>query len=338
MQATYAVACSAGSQELTAVFPSDDDAATNAFTVAIGLPAAPAPQVMFAGQSGNGIGTTPTVVVGQQIVLSATMSLPACMSLESQQWTAPTTNAVGGYTNMDGSGPPDATGGVMQPLPTADAASFTFYWTAAGDPNPRSVSYQYTMTSELGSVTSSPVTANFTVNGPTNVQVFSCGGAITGPCSSDSNLGTVEIDSGPQLRFGNLEDLSNVGIQFSASATAPSGYTNMFQFVQLIVGDTSQLTGCAVLTCHPLITGTNILPGLDTQYLYPQAPGSPSVDDEAGMSLSPIYTKVSRTFSATMYVIWSSGLTNSIPVHLATKGGGSRLLLSSPMRVRINGR
>jgi hypothetical protein len=314
MQATYTVACSASSQELTAVFPSDDNAGTNAFTVGIGLPAAPAPQVMFGGK--NVIGTTSSAVVGQQIALSASTSLPTCMSLQSQQWTAPTGTAVGGYTNAAGTGKPDSTGGKVQPLPNSNAASFTFYWTAAG--NPLSVSYSYTMTNGSGSVTSSPVTANFNIAGPTNVTVFTCGGTVTGPCSSNGPLGKVVINNGPQLQFGNVTTNTNVGIQFSASATAPSGSTNTFQWVQIITADTMQLTGCAVLNCHPQVMGGSI-PGLDTEYLYGTGV---SVNDNPSIGLSPIYTEVSRNFAATMYVMWSSGLTNSIPVPLGSVSWG----------------
>jgi hypothetical protein len=77
--------------------------------------------------------------------------------------------------------------------------------------------------------------------------------------------------------------------------------------VQVISGLTIQLTGSTSHTC----TGS----GLDGSYPYPPVT-STYTDDNPGVGLSTSYSEESYTMSASMYVLWNSGLANSIPVPL----------------------
>ena len=138
----------------------------------------------------------------------------------------------------------------------------------------------------------SPVaSATFNVAGPT-----SPGTAVA--------LGTINISSS-KLVFGGSG--ANIGIKFTPSATPPSGYSKTWVYVQLIDSLTIQLTGSTSHTC----TGS----GLDANYPYPPVT-STYTDDNPSVTLSTSYTEESDSMSAHMYVLWSSGLTNSIPVPL----------------------
>lgn len=91
-------------------------------------------------------------------------------------------------------------------------------------------------------------------------------------------------------------------------------------WAQLITNDTivlSPVNGGANETCHPLTqpvatTGT----GLDTQYPYSTAA---STNDNPSVGLDSTADKeVNRAFNATMYLMWTSGLTSAIPVPLGS--------------------
>ncbi len=259
--------------------------------ISVVLPQAPSPKIMFGGN--NVTGTTQSVVVGQQIALSASVSLPACTSVSAQQWSTPPGTAVGGYSAAPLSGSVTA-------LPGNTNSTYTFYWVYTA--NPLNMTYQYTMSGGGSSVSSPVATATFNVGGPTAVSV-------------GTTTGQVVINSGPVLQFGG--SLSNIGITFTATATPPSGYSNNFKWVQLVTNDTRVLTpanGGAVQTCVPTTqpiasTGT----GLDTGYPYAV---TSSTNDNPSIALNSANKEETRTFTATMYLLWSSGLANAIPVPL----------------------
>jgi hypothetical protein len=162
----------------------------------VALPAAPTPTVKL---GGNSISGTQSVVVGQQIALSGSVSLPLCMSMSSQQWSVPGTT-VGGFNTAALNGGPEATNFTQ--------ATNTFYWVTSG--NSLSVTYQYTMSGGGGTVTSPAAPAAFNVAGPTSP-------------STGVTLGTINI-SNNKLVFGGSG--TNIGILFTPSASAPSGYSN----------------------------------------------------------------------------------------------------------------
>ena len=297
IQAGYAVSCSAGPQSITVSFPSFDNVSTNAFPLSVALPAAPAATIQLAGQNISG---TQSVVVGQQIALSASVSLPSCMTFSSQSWSIPPGTAVGGYVNAAGNGPPDTTGGQVAALPPTSTSDplplgYTFYWVSPG--NSLNMSYQYTMSGGFGSVNSPVATAAFNVAGPTSVSV------------SVPPLGQWEINqtnSGFALDFG-LGISPDIGIQFNGRATSPSGYTDTYWWVQLIGSDSSTYTaGSSTLNCT---AGT----GLDNT--IPYATGL-STADSPSLGLPSADSKVTRSDSFTMYFMWRPGLTSDIPVPL----------------------
>ena len=264
-------------------------------------------------------GAPQSAVVGQQIALTVSApSLPNCVTFYNPmtggqtfypQWGTPTGTAVGGYTANNSSASVSA-------LPSATASSYNFYWTTPGNPLQQTVKYYY---AAWGYGAWSPnATASVNVVGPTSATVT-------------VNTGQEDITPGLFLAFGGVP--TNIGISFAASATPPSGYSNSFEWVQLITHDVSLLTpssGAAVLTCTPTTqpvanTGT----GLDTE--FPYATGS-TTNDNPRIGLSATYKEISRSFTATMYLLWNSGLSNSIPIplgYVAWQSNGDAVLTNS---------
>ena len=120
---------------------------TNAIPVTVALPAPPNATLKFNGASVSG---TQTAVIGEQIALTASVAMPACMTLASQSWTPPSaSNAVGGF-------PATSASGAATPISkvSTTGSGYTFYWITAG--NPLSVTYQYTMTGDGASVNGFP--------------------------------------------------------------------------------------------------------------------------------------------------------------------------------------
>jgi hypothetical protein len=255
-------------------------------------------------------GTTSPVVVGQQILLTGTPPSPQNQCIASQTWSGPTsTNANGGWTAT--TNPPV---GKSLPLPPNNTGTYKFYWVSAG-------TYSVTYTYKLTSGNSGTATRQFTVSAPTGVTVYKCGGSHY-PCTANGPLGTVNILNGRLYLGGST---TNYGIVITAS-DSPSSPAGKFTWVQLITGDTYTRTpsnGGALLTCHPSeIPTVGVFPGLDTTYPYQivNSAGT-TVNDNPSIGLPSGYNKSTRTFSATMYLMWTptaaSGCTGSsctIPV------------------------
>jgi hypothetical protein len=244
--------------------------------------------IQFGGQTINN--TTQSAAVGQQIALTAKYSLPAGVSATSQSWSVGGTT-VGGYNASSTSG---AT------IPTNfSGQNTTFYWIAGGSP----INVTFTVKLSGGSQSSATASATFNVAAPTGVGV------------SIPTMGNVVISSAPAMQLGGTK--SNVGIGFGASATPPPGTSNNFTWVQLINSDAIQLTpsnGNPVLNCVPqTLPIASTYPALDTEYPYST---SSSTNDNPAIGLQTTYKEESRTFSATMYLMWSPGLSGSIPVPL----------------------
>jgi hypothetical protein len=272
------------------------------------------PTIMFNGA--NVAEKTTSAAVGQEIMLTGQAPNAACVSATaSQQWSMPSsTNAVGGYTAT--ASPPNA---AVTPLPT-DTTSTSygpFYWIS---PATYTMTYQYTLTN---GETSPVSTAKFKVGGPKEVKVYTCGGSVppTG-CTNTTALGTVVITPGPALGFGDAT-YSNTGIQFTASATAPPGD---FSYVQEITNDVITETpsdGSAVQTCYPLEVPTpGVFPGLDTS--YPYSTGATTTDNPGTGTLTNVDKKVSRAFSAQMYLLWT-------PTAAADCTGGASCTIPVPL-------
>jgi|SRR5450432_3035003 len=250
----------------------------------------------------NTISGTQPVVVGQQMALSASVSLPACTSISSQQWT--TTGApVGGYS-------PSSTSGSVTPLPPSTGSTYKFYW--AYPSNGKNATYQYTMSGGGSSVSSPVATVTFNVAGP----------AVSAISTPTGNVG---IFAGPVLGFGPT------GIKFTPTLTTPSGDSGQFKWVQLITNDTSTLTTTSgtVKSCVPVTTpASSSGTGLDTA--YPYATGTSTSDSPSGALSSSTYKKVARSFTAQMYLLWdpvlpagcTGGGCTSIPIPLGAVSWG----------------
>jgi hypothetical protein len=119
-----------------------------------------------------------------------------------------------------------------------------------------------------------------------------------------SALGNVNV-TGTTLQLGTPPR----GAVFTGSVkTQPKG--GSFLWVQLIQNETAVLTPITgnVVTCS---AGT----GLDN--VYPYSTGNPT-DDNPNLGLQVQYKEETDTFAAQMYLMWSSGLTGSIPVPLGS--------------------
>jgi hypothetical protein len=257
------------------------------------------PRIMFGGKDITG--TTQSVVVGQQIALTASYGLPSGVTVTSQSWSVPGT-IVASYTASSSSGS-------LNTNVTLNQKSTTFYWILAG-------SYQVTFTLNYGSSQTATATAGFNISAPSPAT----------PTVANSQLMTVDTltgcaanPGGQFLVFGNLTGAApgcgNPGGTYGISFTPPTTQSpaGSFFFVQLINSDTLTYsrTG-ATLTC----TAT---PGLDGAYPYQNKIGQ-TVNDAPEEALPPTYTTASRSFSAAMYLMWQSGSTafTSIPVPIGS--------------------
>ncbi|MGA2694697.1 MAG: hypothetical protein ABSE92_01465 [Terriglobales bacterium] len=160
------------------------------------------PEIQFQGNTING--KTQSVVVGQQIALTAVYNPPSGLTVKSRQWT------VGG-TTVGGFNTGNTNGGSTTATLTNDAA--TFYWVTLGN----SLNVGFTVTFSDNS-TASALT-KFNVAGPSSPSVV-------------TKVGTINTLNNTKLVLGGSG--SNIGIEFTPSASAPSGYSNTWVYVQLI--------------------------------------------------------------------------------------------------------
>ena len=238
-----------------------------------------APQILRNGT--NIAGTTQSAVVGQQIALTSSYTLPSGVTVSSRSWSVSGTT-VGGFSTGTNGGPVATTF-------TLD--STTFYWVAAGN----SLSVKFTL--NLSNGQSPSASATFNVVGPTAPNVA-------------TSTGQVIVTTSPPLvlRFGASN--ANPGIRFTASATPPSGYFNTFVWVQLLDNYSISLQG----NPNHLCSWTDVL---DTVYPYPPLTSTTTADNP-NLGLSSIYTEESFGFAGHMFLMWSSGLSGSIPVPLGS--------------------
>jgi hypothetical protein len=105
-------------------------------------------------------------------------------------------------------------------------------------------------------------------------------------------------------------EIGTVGVLFTPPAASSGGE---YSFVQVVKQSTVTYTEGknGVLSCP-----TN--PGLDGVYPYTQHSDG-TTDDSPSVTLEPFYSKVSRTFKATMYLLWTSTIPGSIPVPISSQ-------------------
>ena len=244
-------------------------------------------------------GTTQSVVVGQQIPLTASYTLPAGYTFTSQSWTIPGTGSTPPTAIANFTYAPDFSIGGPVPLTPTQLVqqSVTFYWvtpTIAASPN--TVTFQLNYVDNQGNKLSTPVTARFSVAGPTSVS------------AAKPVVGQWQIQvstSGPRLYFGF--PIGEQGIAINASATSPSGHSGTYEWAQLITLDT------AMQTLGSTTTGSSAGTGLDNQ--FPAETGL-SFTDSPSLGLQSQYSEVTWSLGFTTYLMWRPGLTNDIPVPL----------------------
>lgn len=295
------------------------------------------PSILLGGSSGTDItDTTQNVVVGQQIVLYGKYTLPSDYTFKSLSWTIPGTGSTPPTAISNFTVSADSTSGGPVSLTTnqLNQQQISFYWTIPTQANtPNTVTFTLNFTDNLNQSQSVPVTAKFNVAGPSNPNVVTCGGNVpSGNCPNGASgpLGQVVINTSntpSTLGLGNATS-SNVGIIFNASATPPSGYSNSFTWVQLLTANTIAITAtpsvsCVQITIPQNASGTGFDDGGGAG--FPYGSGA-SVNDNPDFPLQTGYgtqvtgvTEVNDSpFSATMYLLWSSGLANSISVPLGS--------------------
>lgn len=231
--------------------------------------------------------TTQSVVVGQQVLLSVT--LHPSLEIRNESWTIePQGEYVGGFVHTPTRGGP-------QPV-TIHGPTVMFYWVRPGPQ--RRVTYRVTTTDGQ--------TALATV-------VFD----VQGPSLRDLMISPVEVIVRPGTEPGSsYMDFAGKGMLFDAHFNLlPKGLMRDYTWVQLVTRDVIDIrTGKEWMVCRPKAEPQAELGvGLDTDYPYDWR--NPTRDSPP-IQLEPETEEVSRSFHARMYLLWGSGLSNSIVVPL----------------------
>jgi len=256
------------------------EAATTFFDV---FPQTPEPRVFFDGRDVTA--TRQAVTVGQLIQL--TVVLHPGVPIQSQYWSiGHPGDYTGGFLHTPFLGGP-------QPL-VREGPTASFYWVTPGEN--RAVRYELRLTN--GATAAAEV--QFDVRGPwsAQVQVDSEKVMISQPTPTSSLLGLLEP-----------------GISFRARYSLPEGMLKNFTWVQLIQSDVMTIKDNGV-TRHCVPKSEPVASfgaGLDT--VYPYDTHNPTLDNPR-IHLPADFTEYSREFHARMYLLWSSGLPNSIVVPL----------------------
>ena len=281
-------------------------------TVNIQVVSGLAPQIRYNLTNELITNTQTTVSVGQQVSLTAilpVLSWSSAVHLVSQNWLA-AGKPIGGYTPTTTS---YVTGAVLpwvtKQLTTPYQFSTTLYWTVPTNPDQfYTVDYDYTLSDGQSGI----VETQFAVTpAPTPVVSPSEKMSPVACNSSGTNYCDVRYITGmPGLwvGFGNSAAGSpNHGFDISAS-TPTSGN---LQWVQIIRKDNISYVKKA---------GGNYkcvyVTGLDATYPYTSL--NNITNDSPAAPVSSYYKSVSRSFSAQMYLMWTSSIANSIPVPLGS--------------------
>lgn len=256
----------------------------------------------------------PTVVVGQQIILTTTPTtlatgIPIPLSIVSSAWK------VTGGTNIGDYQPTSASTSVtlMPPLNTPGLTFYSVYPAASVQE-----AYQFCvgpLGEDGGSNACSPVvTATFDVSG-FSTPAINIGNELL--ANIDDLTGCAAASGGPTLVYGNLRGpaaacgvaTGTPGITFYPVGTPPGA--GNFLFAQVVTGDSVVYSGASgTSTC----TAT---PGLDGNYTYQLQINPPSTSDSPEAPLPSTNATVTRNFNATMYLLWQSTVNaKTIPVPL----------------------
>jgi hypothetical protein len=248
------------------------------------------PSIVMTGV-GNITNTTQSVVIGQQIALSASYTLPSGVTVTSQSWSVPGTT-VGGF-------PGD---GTVMPTNFGNVQSTTFYWVTVGSSGQASYQVTYTLNTSAGNYTAS---TTFNVAGPTSL-------------AATATPGTIMILNNDSMSFG--VETGTPGMSFSASAVGPSGHPGTFWWVQVVASSSwtdTPIPPYEGQTC-------SFAPGaLDTQFPYDT--GAHAADTPSTGLLSEM-SQISSSDSFSTYLMWNpnvgTGSNASIPVPLGAVAWG----------------
>jgi hypothetical protein len=255
--------------------------------------------------------------VGQPVTLT-TPDLPSGITATSTIWTVDGTK-IKGYTPSTGKT-------TVTELKAADMKKkdISFYWVYAKDGIP--ITYKYCV--NIPGVTdpalkcSLDAHASFNASGPGDAQMTT---EAYGQLNIDMMIDKTPClptsdDEDPYLEYGNISGYElpclggatgdPQGIKFTPPETNSNG---AYSFVQVLTGNRVRYANGS---SHGAFVST---PGLDGAYPYPPLPGYLYVSDSPDSPLGQMYKKVSRTFSANMYLMWTSSKTGSIPVPISSQ-------------------
>jgi hypothetical protein len=275
--------------------------------------AAAVPQILyFGGQNCTGgtniTFTTTSVIIGQEISLCASYTVPSGVSVTSQSWSQPPGTVVAGY-----SGSLSSASITQFQLPN-NSNILKFYWLDSG--NSRTIAYSYTLSNGQSAVAN----ATFNVNGPSSISVSSTAGQTTiiRPLHVDTGTNDANI---PLLEDGGS---GAPGMTFKASASsAPAG---SYQWVQLVKSNQNSVIGLGGKTApvDDVVVRGGGTPMLDKTYPYeyPYGTGSTVTTSNGGVTNdtamdSPLTDLVdnngemARSFTAVMYLEWLPTADNS---------------------------
>jgi hypothetical protein len=259
-------------------------------------------KILLGGSGGTNItNTTQGVVIGQQIVLYGSYTLPSGASLTNVSWTIPGSTAtpptpvtaIFTFTNAGTGGPVPLTS------PQLAAQSISFYWMAPNNPNVVVFKVNYTLNGVAQPAASA--SATFNVSGPTSVSLGL--NAAGGPHILNNST------TNAQLEFG--DPTATPGIQLTGNATSPPGTAGAYKWAQTIGSNNySYTTGSTTTTCN----GPS---GLDNYFPLPIT-GNPYTDSPI-RPLPNAYSQFKWTWDATVYWMWNPNSTNSIWVPIVER-------------------
>jgi hypothetical protein len=241
------------------------------------------------------------VVVGQAIVLSATVPLPPGGTVLTQTWDVPG-STVGGYNTTTAPQGPVRT--------NFGSSSTTFYWFSTG--GVASVNYTVGYSAQLSDGVTATVFANFTVEAPTNPAVQTTIGSPS----------IVFFTQPPPPYYLGLNGIPpGYGIRFGAAVTQPANFAGSFVWAQVIDVDLTWVTTAGAST---MCSAAN---ALDTTFPYNAtvSPADPTkrVDSPAMALAINGLSQESYQMSSYMYLMWQPTFANpasqpTIPVPLGS--------------------
>jgi hypothetical protein len=252
------------------------------------------PEILFRGSYVTN--TQQTVMVGQQIVLSAALPVGATLATPTAWDIAASGMPIAGFQVLG------ETGRVQQ-LEAADRSgnSVTFYWTVTSPDS----GFVVTLSCTLGNGQLVTVQTSFIVDGPSSVLSDPKEVVVT------ATPGSVMFDPNTLvLSFGGSGiTTAPPGMTFQAAiAPTPVNDPGMFLWAQLIDEDSWVVTAGTEQQPYTSILGF-FGPALDNVFPYPKqicvnTTSATQTCDSPPLSLEANTTGVTRTFSARMFLLW----------------------------------